>query len=252
MRKTPPKSRAPKGVAHNSPKRFNGWEDTPAYRRNAFQKVAAKTRGIITPANTLTIAANTVAMTGIVEACTGNFAEGAALFAAGRLGDYGDGKIARATRTQSWIGEGLDVAGDKIQTLLGLGMLSIYGDYPLEASIPKLVSQAAIVGISAVATKQGADLHPGMAGKVGLGATGASMVGFEAANALAANHHDLATATTIGSYVLTGLSIIAGSKAAWDYYREGRQAAASATPSEAIESVSEVPQLPVVWSENGF
>lgn len=255
MRKTPPKSRAPKIVPADAPKHFNGWDDTPAAERNAFQKVAAKTRGVVTPGNAVTLAANAVAVSGIVEMCTGNFAQGAALFAGARSGDFIDGKVARSTGTQSWLGEALDVGGDKLQTVLGLGMLSIYGDYPLEASVPKLATQIAIVGVSAVATKKGADLHPGMAGKVGLGATGASMVGFEAANALTQHHDTLAaTGTTIGSYVLTALSIAASGKAAWDYWQSGRQAGGAAyAEATATQPMPAPAQLPVVvWSENGF
>ena len=73
-------------------KKFNGWDDTPSYRRNIFQKIAAKTRGIVTPGNVTTVAANAVAMTGIVEAATGHYAEGAALFAAGRPNSVFRGK----------------------------------------------------------------------------------------------------------------------------------------------------------------
>jgi phosphatidylglycerophosphate synthase len=228
MTKTPPKSRAqrpPKIVSKEAPPRFNGWDDVAPEDRNIAQKIAAKTKGAITPANILTIAANVTSITGIVEVCKGNFAEGAILFGAGRLGDYGDGKLARLTRTQSWIGEGLDVAGDKVQAIGGLTLMSIFGQYPLEASIPKLVGQVGIVGISYAATKKGADLHPGNPGKWTLGLTGVSMVGFEAANALH-QHHDVvaANATSIGSYAVTAISIGTALKTGWDYYQEGMDA----------------------------
>lgn len=214
-------------------------ETDPKKRYGFWQQVAAKTNGVLAPAMPVTAAGNAAAAIGIVEACNGRPLVGAAWFAGGRIGDFLDGKIARITKTASSMGEAFDVGFDKLQAIVGMGALWVYGLYPTEAMVPKTTTQLAITVAGALAIKSGIELHPGKAGKINMGATTASMASFIAANAVPASQEVLHNTLEYGGgYGLTAVSIAAGGVAVWGYacdVKNGRRQA----HSTAIAPVAE-------------
>lgn len=200
---------------------FNQWDSVEPQDRNMWQRIAAKTNGWLAPAMSVTAAGNVAAFAGIEQACVGNTTQGAVLFGVGRVFDFIDGKVARATGTSSSKGEAFDVGFDKLQIIGGLAALSITEVYPLEASLPKIGTQLAITAVGAVAAGRGIDIHPGWKGKFNMGATSASMASFIAADAIPATQEVLHNALEYGGgYGLTAASIVAGTWAAVDYARE--------------------------------
>lgn len=213
----------------------NGWDDTPSYRRNKFQKIAAKTNGWLTPGNLVTVSGNAVAAAGIEQVATGNYVRGAAMFFLGKAGgDKLDGTVARATKTTTPLGEALDVGFDKLLTVGALTTMMATGLYPAEASVPKLATQFAIVGAGLKANSKrgkemGITLHPGLAGKLNMGVTYASISSFMAANSTELKSHNALNdvVTYGGGYGLTAASVALGTYAAVSYVRQTREQSAA-------------------------
>jgi phosphatidylglycerophosphate synthase len=88
--------------------------------KNVFQRISDATNTIVTPANVLDAAAFAVAVDGIRRHDTWS---GIAKSGAGYIADMLDGKIARATGTQSPLGEAIDAGGDKLKLAFALTSL---------------------------------------------------------------------------------------------------------------------------------
>jgi phosphatidylglycerophosphate synthase len=88
---------------------------------NAWQRVAAATHDIVTPANAIDVAAFGLAIHAAPRLDTGSgVVKGAIAF----MADFVDGKVARATGTASELGAKIDPVGDKIK--LGYSMYHIW------------------------------------------------------------------------------------------------------------------------------
>src|SRR5690606_15766775 len=103
------------------------WELVPASRWTRIQKIAVRTRGVITPANIITALGLGIVLWGVGVLLREQYITGILLVAGGRLLDVVDGLVAEATHTKSPLGEMLDAAVDKIGTLLTVGCLFVIG-----------------------------------------------------------------------------------------------------------------------------
>lgn len=94
------------------------WYNVPTAKRSALQRLAFRTRGLITLANIATCLGGLLTIIGLVLFCARHFTIGATLIIVGRLCDILDGWLARKTHTSSPFGEGLDAGVDKLVVLL--------------------------------------------------------------------------------------------------------------------------------------
>ena len=141
------------------------WAGVSEAERNCWQLIAAKTSGIVTPGNAVTIGGFGLVLSGLRDMRNGDKKLGFAKIAAGRIADLVDGAVAHRTGTKSSIGEGLDAATDKVAMLLALPVLASTGELPRSAAATLAVRDVAFASISALAKQRGRELHPSAAGK---------------------------------------------------------------------------------------
>lgn len=200
------------------------WEPVPAAKRNRWQKAAARTRGILTPPNVVTVIGAVVALLGLILLLRHSFWLGGSLVMVGRLLDIVDGWLAQRTGTKSPLGEMMDASVDKIVTGLTIivGFIIPLASWWLLVLI--LLPQAIVVIIVAIARARRAHFHPTRPGKTSMFLLWVSLVGFVVVKALGyAWPQPLAVLID-----LTAISsAIVGFFAAWQY---ARQVAKSARP----------------------
>jgi len=146
--------------------RVSDWEKIPHTQRNYWQRIAAATHGVVTPANGVSVAGILLAAWGL--ACIGQhrLGPGLLLLGAGRLADIVDGYVADGTGTKSWIGEGVDATFDK---LVAAGALVVFGMahiMPWWLIALFAAQQLATVAISLSAVIKHATVHPSLTGKI--------------------------------------------------------------------------------------
>ncbi len=133
--------------------------------QNVWQKISDATNTVVTPANAIDLLGFAGAKYGIDNLDSW---KGIAVASASFLADVVDGKVARATGTQSELGEALDAAGDKVK--LAYALVKIW-QMDL-APKPLLVGVAAQNGLNAgltiadrIVNKEDPALHPSWYGK---------------------------------------------------------------------------------------
>ncbi len=122
----------------------NDWDDLSDHELNFWQKVAKKTRGIITAGNAVTIAGTILVMNGFADIASGNKGVGLAKVVSGRTFDIADGEVADMTKTKGNAGRVLDPSVDFVQLMVGLPVLVNSDMLPVTA--------AAVVAVPKVAT----------------------------------------------------------------------------------------------------
>jgi len=134
---------------------------------NTWQKVAHATNDVVTPANLIDVAGFATSMYGLsnIDSWRGIIAA-----ASGLMTDVLDGKVARATGTQSPLGEAIDAGGDKVKLAY-----AVYKLWQLDlAPRPLIATIAAQNGLNAVLTaidrktNEKPVLHPSQFGKKAL------------------------------------------------------------------------------------
>lgn len=132
---------------------------------NAWQKIAAATNDVVTPANGIDAAGFAAAMYGLNRLDSW---WGIGWAAGGIMADMVDGKVARATGTQSPLGEAIDAGGDKIKLAYAL-----YKIWQLELA-PKPITiaiavqnglNASLTTIDQLTNRSDHVLHPTQFGK---------------------------------------------------------------------------------------
>ncbi len=143
-----------------------GWEGVPVEERNRWQKIAAKTKGFVTPASMVSVAGAGVSLTGLYEFAQGNKALGIGLLAGGKFADYFDGKVARATGTQNPTGEAVDAACDTITVLAALGTAAATEAIPLVPLAAISARNAYTISATGIAKLRGLEIHATRAAKI--------------------------------------------------------------------------------------
>lgn len=131
---------------------------------NGWQKLSEATHGIGTPANAL----DTVAFAGGIYGINHlDSWKGIAIACSSFMADFVDGKIARATGTQSELGEAIDAGGDKVKLAYAL-----YKMWQLELAPRPLLVAVAVqnglnVGLTAIdrSANDKPVIHPSQFGK---------------------------------------------------------------------------------------
>lgn len=141
------------------------WELIAATERNWWQRIAAATGGIVTPANWMTILGVILVGYGIFLLPSQLF-YGVAFIVIGRLFDLLDGIVADATGTKGPLGELIDATADKI-VLFGTGIaIGTFGLVSWFIIIPLFLQNIANIFIGYSAKKHHVVLHPSTIGKV--------------------------------------------------------------------------------------
>lgn len=99
------------------------WEAKTPAMRNMWQKLAAATGGVVTPANALSLVGFVVACIGLFKIARADLWTGTILLVIGRLADAVDGITAEVTGTKSSFGESVDAGLDKVIAFIALAVL---------------------------------------------------------------------------------------------------------------------------------
>lgn len=194
--------------------KVSDWELVPAgVELNPWQKVAAHTHGIVTPANAITLLGNVLTFGGLVAISKERPRLGLSAIVLGRLADVVDGKVAHATGTKSPLGEALDAGFDKVQAVVAIPVMLRADIVPrLEASIIGS-QQLLMAGATVVAKLRGKEIHPRLEGKLATAAAWGSLVSYGYAEATesvvstifeAIGFASLVAATSFGAHAIAG------------------------------------------------
>lgn len=188
------------------------WDTVAPAKRNTFQRVAAQTNGVVTPANAISVIGMGLVVWGLIMVIDQQFWLGLGLLAIGRLLDIVDGVVAEATQTKSPLGEIVDAGIDKIGTLLTIAALFManVADWWLVTVL--LLPQLLILGVIFYKRQKDISVHPTRPGKLSMLLVWVTIVGLLLVKALGY----MAT-WAIGVYVLAGLSLLLGLYALWQY-----------------------------------
>jgi phosphatidylglycerophosphate synthase len=188
------------------------WYDIPDQKRTKVQRLAARTLGIITPGNAVTLLGAIITSIGFGAFWRSNFTAGFILIGLGRICDILDGHIARQTHTSSPVGEGLDAATDKFVILVAAIVLLATHAVPLVLLIPIIVVEAATAFTVLFGRMRGVRLHPARIGKYATFGLWLALLIFLVAHAVGSKtgvgHVLYATAAACGAVAL-GAALVA-------------------------------------------
>ncbi len=190
------------------------WADISASDQNIMQRVAASTKGVITPGNALTVAGFGIVIIGLGYILKQHYWEGGIALAIGRLCDITDGWVADYSGTKSPFGELLDASLDKIGTFLSLAVFYANSVAPRWVLLSLLVPYLIIALIALVAFQQNTRLHPSRTGKLSMAAAWFSLLGYVGMRALNAGSMSI---IAVGIGALAIISVALGLYAAYGY-----------------------------------
>jgi phosphatidylglycerophosphate synthase len=144
---------------------FPDWEKVLPQERNVWQKVAAKTGGIVTPGNFISVAGGVFVAAGLRDIKKNRKVAGTIKIGVGRIFDLVDGTVADMTKTKSPTGEIVDTGIDKAATFAGLFALPAKDILPADQAITIGVQNLANTVFSGVAKSRGVEIHPTRTGK---------------------------------------------------------------------------------------
>ncbi len=193
------------------------WATVPATEQNSWQRIAAKTGGVVTPGNILTMAGFGLAIAGLAALLAEHYWLGLAGLTAGRLLDIADGMAANFTGTKSPLGELLDASVDKLITLLTIIVLGVTGLVFWWVLLLLLLPHFVITIISAQAFVAGQRLHPSRAGKLSMALIWIAIVCLILAYAVSSS-----PIIELVSYILGGISVALGFIATLGYVRSNK------------------------------
>jgi phosphatidylglycerophosphate synthase len=142
------------------------WEKIPTSERNIFQKVAAKTKGYVTPGNAVSVAGLLLTHSGLIDIDRGNSIRGIAKVGVGRAMDIGDGFVADKTGTKSSIGEKFDATIDKILMADALWLLHKKEMVPTTAAFFIGAQNVVNTVATGIATLRKNEIHASREGKI--------------------------------------------------------------------------------------
>ncbi|HVU59554.1 MAG TPA: CDP-alcohol phosphatidyltransferase family protein [Candidatus Saccharimonadales bacterium] len=196
------------------------WELTTAAERNAWQQLAAGTRGIVTPANVISLAGFGLVLWGLLVMVQGQLGYGTLLLAVGRLCDILDGLTADKTGTKSPLGKAVDATLDKISALAVLIIFTAMGILPVWLAVLAGLQNAANIIAGVEAQLRHAALQPSPVGKVAATALWAALIGFALTKLLTTSRLHAAHVIALPlAYVMAVAAIGLGSWAALGYAR---------------------------------
>lgn len=130
-----------------------------------WQRLAARTSGVVTPGNVITLLGLTLVGLGLIVFEQHRLA-GLLLIGVGRVADVADGMIAEATGTKSRLGEALDASADKLSLFAVLVVLIAQHVLIVWFVAPLGLQALVMVALSLIAHARRRTLHPVREGKI--------------------------------------------------------------------------------------
>jgi phosphatidylglycerophosphate synthase len=190
------------------------WLAIPPQSHTVWQRLAARTHGIVTPSNAVTIAGFALVLIGLQEIWNQHYLSGTVLLATGRICDIVDGWLAELTRTKSPLGELLDAGIDKILTILTVATFFAAHIAPAWALIALVAPHILIVAIMLGWRIRKRAFHPSLVGKLSMAGAWLSLLIYAMAHAV-----NLPAAALAATQVIVVASSAAGLYAAVQYTR---------------------------------
>ncbi len=185
------------------------WSGVKPKDRNSWQKLAAATKGFVTPGNFFSVLGLLSVPIGLWLIIDGkHYLAGAIVLAAGRLCDLLDGWAADKTGTKSPLGEKIDASFDKISTGLVLLGLWLGTDFPLLFVVLLLVPHLLITPLALAAYRHGKSFHPSLPGKLSMALIWLSIIVSLVAAELAERSESMSTDTR---YIIVPAVIVVAS-----------------------------------------
>ena len=188
------------------------WEKIAEHERTFFQKIAFTTKGIVTPANAITVIGLLIVIVGLVYIIHGNYWTGLLLLAIGRLLDIVDGVVADKTGTKSMTGEFFDAAADKLGTVATIASIIFIAIADWWILVALIVPQIIIPLVILYKKRQSIHVHTTRQGKLSMVFT---WVGIVSILVSAATENPIVL--TIIIYVSALLAVTLGLYALWQY-----------------------------------
>lgn len=143
------------------------WDTIRPAKYNRWQRLAARTQGLVTPANIITTVGGLLVIYSLVALAHGQYWSAIIALILGRLADIADGAVAEATKTKSTLGEAFDAVVDKIALGLAMIVLLSLGFIPLFIGAYMALQGVYNSFLLSVAKQRNYKIHPSPAGKVG-------------------------------------------------------------------------------------
>lgn len=197
------------------------WEAVPVPSRNRWQRLAARTHGVVTPGNVVSLAGVVLVLAGLMVVSVEHFWQGLGLILAGRVADILDGVVADRTGTKGPVGELADAAFDKLAAVIVLAVFVTFHWIPLVPVLCVAFHVTANSALAVTARVRRVELHAGAAGKIATMGAWAVLLLFPVAHA--ADYLGLRTlhvAAAVTAYALTVVFVMIAAKAVLDYYQQ--------------------------------
>lgn len=180
------------------------WESRNHKDYNVWQRVAAKTNGMVTLPNFITMAGFVAVLVSLLFISHHSYWAATILLIIGRLCDIADGYVAEKTSTKGPVGEKLDAIIDKIGGFLTLLIFYIAHVAPLAVLIAILLPQTLISGQTVYYLRNNIHLQPSRYGKLSMAASWLALFGFIIIRASHMQHFNLFTGT-VYFFVIVGV-----------------------------------------------
>jgi phosphatidylglycerophosphate synthase len=142
------------------------WESIIPTERSAIQKIAAKSKGIATPGNLVSLAGLLLTHSGLKDIKNSEYSFGTAKIALGRALDVVDGYVADKTKTKSSVGEAVDAGVDKLLIADALYTLRQKDVIPSAVIVTFGIQNAVNTVATGVAKVRGIEIHSSREGKL--------------------------------------------------------------------------------------
>jgi phosphatidylglycerophosphate synthase len=193
------------------------WDGVKPADRNYWQRWAARTNGIVTPGNVISVSGALLVLLGLYLLRLDNIFISIALITAGRLADVLDGYVAELTGTKSSLGEAVDVSIDKIVGFIALLVLLL--TYLLPVLFIAIVGTQNVINslIGVAGRYRQVHLHPSREGKLSVAVTWGSLVSYLSYQAVEAGNYYLSRVFLFLSLILFGMFLYYGTLSTYTY-----------------------------------
>lgn len=202
------------------------WEWIAAATRNPWQRIANATRGVITPANFLSVVGALLALVGLLCIARHQWWLGIIFVGSGRFADGLDGMVAEWTGTKSPLGRTIDAGLDKVVALAALIIVTVDGLLPLWMGVGIAAENIANIAAALIGSWRYIAVNPTRIGKLTAAGFWLGLVTLMATPLIATSRWH--TPTVELAYIIVGGAVVIGLQATFTYYRValGKQAPA--------------------------
>lgn len=199
------------------------WARVPEAKRNVWQKIAARTHGIVTIGNFFSIIGLASVPYGLwLILNQAHYFPGIGVLLLGRGCDLLDGWLADKTHTKSPLGEKLDATIDKLSIAITVIALAAGQMISWVVLVVLLTPHLVIAILALAAFLRGQQLHPSLEGKISMAVAWFCLLAF---TALQSFHFMVSQWTTVAltamaAYGLLFISVVLGLAATYGYIEE--------------------------------